>query len=185
MGENTDLKFELRDLLDKQAIHEIVLKIARGTDRFDRALLSMYIHPEAVIDLGGPSPLNGAAFIAALAPPADPRPGRMHVIANVLVELHSDRAFAESYLLSYQEVTRQTEHFTRVRCGRYLDRFHRETSGWKLTHRTLVDEAGRVDRLLEAVPHGKYLGTCAPGDMLYTMLAAAPFGNHEQAGTAP
>jgi hypothetical protein len=169
---NHNLEEELRELLDKQAIHEVVLRIARGTDRFDKDLLAECIAPDAMIDMGGTKIMSGAEFSAALTPPPGPRPGRMHFVANVLVTLDGDAAFAESYIISYQDVPRGDDRFTRVRAGRYLDKFCRCAPGWKLTHRTLVDEWARVDKVLETVPQGKHLGRPAPGDMLYTLLEA-------------
>jgi SnoaL-like domain len=166
------LEEELRKLLDKQAIHEVVLRIARGTDRFDTDLLAECIAPDAVIDMGGAKPMSGAEFAAALTPPPGTRPGRMHLVSNVLVSVDGARAFAETYIVSYQDVLRGGDRFTRIRAGRYLDQFHRSASGWKLTGRTLIDEWGRADKVLEALPQGKHRGQPAPADMLYALLEA-------------
>jgi hypothetical protein len=164
------LEAELRTLLDKQAIHDLVLTIARGTDRYDGRLLSECIARDAVIDLGGPEPMKGAAFASALKPPSDPRPGRMHLIANVLVDVDGNSAFAESYFVSYQDILREGERATRIRSGRYLDKFRRDGHGWKLAQRTIVDEWARQDKVIEPVPQGRHLGKPAPADLLYAVL---------------
>src|SRR4051794_10772552 len=85
-------------LLDKQAIYEVLLGIARGVDRFDPELLAACIHPDAALDMGSETPIAGAAFAAALKPPADPPVGRMHLIANPVIEVDGDQARAESYI---------------------------------------------------------------------------------------
>lgn len=170
--EQTSLQSELKKLLDKQAIHEVVMRIARGLDRYDGALLAACILPDAVLDMGGEKPMTGAAF-AALKAPAESRPGRMHVIANELIEVEGDLACGEIYLISYQDVLRDGERYTRTRSGRYIDRYARHDGVWKLSHRTLIDEWSRMDRLAEAVPPGKHEGRPAPDDLVCSLSSTA------------
>lgn len=157
----------LRRLEDIEAIRLLLGRIARGTDRFDTALLAESIHADAVLDMGGASPMSGAAFAAALKPPAVPRPGRMHIITNEQIEVDGDAASSETYILSCQDVLIDDVRKTRLRAGRYLDRFARREGVWKLSARTLIDEWSRIDEVVEAIAHGAHSGRPAPDDLSY------------------
>lgn len=164
-NEAASLAARLRVLEDKEAIRALLAGIARGTDRYDRNLLGKAIAAGAVLDMGGKIPVSGADFVAALAPPAEPRPGRMHLLANERIEVDGDLATSESYVVSCQDVLVEGVRKTRIRAGRYLDRFERRDGGWQLVARTLVDEWSRVDPVAEAVPPGAHIGRPAPDDL--------------------
>lgn len=159
----------LQSLEDVEAIRLLLRRIARGTDRFDGALLAESIHADAVLDMGGPRSMSGAEFAAALKPPAAARPGRMHFLGNEQIEVDGDRARSETYILSCQDLLADGIRKTRIRAGRYLDRFARREGVWKLSARTLVDEWGRVDAVIEAIAPGAHTGRPAPNDLSYTV----------------
>ena len=161
------LRQQLAALSDREAIRDVLTGIARGVDRFDRALLAACIHADARLDMGGDKPISGADFIAALKPPEHPPRGRMHVVTNSRIELGGDVAASETYILSCQEIDRDGAAHTRLRAGRYLDRFERRDRVWKLSERVLVDEWGRLDAICEAAPTGAHRGRPAPDDLSY------------------
>lgn len=156
----------LRVLEDKEAIRDILARIARGTDRYDGALLAASIHDDAELDMGG-KVMDGASFAAALKPPASPRPGRMHILGNERIEVSGDMATAESYLVSCQDVLADGVRRTRIRAGRYIDRFERRGGVWKLARRTMIDEWSRIDDVREAVAIAGESGRPAPDDFSY------------------
>lgn len=168
------LEVRLRRLEDREAIREVLTGIARGTDRFDQALLARYIAPDARLDMGGKAPLAGVDFVAALRRPDQPRPGRMHLVSNERIEVSGDTARSETYLVSCQDVVVEGIRKTRVRAGRYLDRFERRASGWQLVERMLIDEWGRVDEVVEMPAQGAHLGLPVPDDPSAEWLT--PFG---------
>jgi len=159
------LAARLARLEDIEAIRLVLRQIARGTDRYDGALLARAIHADALLDMGGAAPLRGNAFAAALKPPAAPRPGRMHIVTNERIDIEGDEAESESYVLSCQDVLVDGVRKTRLRAGRYLDRFARRDGVWKLAARTLIDEWGRVDEVVEAITPGAHQGRPAPDDL--------------------
>jgi hypothetical protein len=161
------LRQELRALRDREAVRDVVHAIARGVDRFDQTLLAASILPHAVFDRGGAEPMTGAAFVAGLKPPAEPRPGRMHVIGNVSVQVDGDTAKSEAYIVSCMDVLKDEVAHTRLRAGRYLDRFRRDGGGWRLSHRIMIDEWSRIDAVVESAPQGRHRGRPAPDDLSY------------------
>src|SRR3954466_11933000 len=141
--QDADVATRLARIEDRLAIVDLLAAIARGIDRYDRALLAASIWPDADIDMGLDTTMTGAAFAAALKPPAAPRPGRMHVLGNPRVEIEGDRACSEAHIISCMDVMIDGLRQTRVRAGRYLDRFERREGRWGLAARTMVDEWGR------------------------------------------
>lgn len=158
-------------LEDRAAIQDLVTAIARAIDRYDGSALAQLIHPEAVIDMGGPQALSGTVFATQIKRPAKPRPGRMHVVTNLLVRINGDFAASECHITSWQDLLENDERVTRVRAGRYLDRFARFDDTWRLTARTLVDEWSRIDRVQDVVPQGRNFGQPAPDDPSYGHFA--------------
>lgn len=165
--EATRLQSQLAVLLDKQAVYEVLLGIARGVDRYDPELLSACIHEDALLDMGGETAIAGGTFAAAMKPPAAPPIGRMHLVANPVISVSGDEASCESYIVSCQELSQGEGSETRLRAGRYLDRFERRDGIWKLIHRTMVDEWARTDAVKQAPIKGRHRGRPAPEDLAY------------------
>lgn len=163
-----EMSSRLRRLEDIETIRSLLVKIARGTDRYDCDLLASIVDEDAVLDMGSGRKIGGAAFVTALRPPAEPRPGRMHLVSNVRIDLEGDKARSESYIVSIQDVLVAGVRKTRIRAGRYLDRWERRGQGWKLFGRTLVDEWSRIDDVTEVVDAGAYCGRPAPDDLSYS-----------------
>jgi hypothetical protein len=167
---SAELLRRLRLLEDKEEIRSVLTAIARGTDRYDTTLLKEAIDPEAVLNMGGPKPITGEAFAAALMPPVEPRPGRMHILSNERIDVKGDYARSESHIISCQHVWIEGIRKTRIRAGRYLDFFERRGGRWRLTARTLVDEWSRIDRVDESVAPGPHVGYPAPDDLSYDQV---------------
>jgi len=163
-GDLAALEARLRALEDREAIRDVLTGIARGTDRYDQALLARYIAADARLDMGGKQAMTGADFVANLRAPAQPRPGRMHIVSNARIALDGDSARTETYLVSCQDVFVDGVRKTRMRAGRYLDRLERRPEGWQLVERTLIDEWGRIDEVTEAAPRGRHAGLPVPDD---------------------
>src|SRR5262249_41167661 len=116
----------LRELRDRQEIHELLMLYCRGVDRWDAELIDATYWPDATFD-SGTTRMSGPALgeqtvdlmrhIACTA--------TMHFMGNSLIELESDVAFVETYALLYMTIEQDGKEFTRVRGSRYLDRFER------------------------------------------------------------
>ena len=115
----------LRVLLDKQEIHEVLMRYCRGIDRCDAELLHSVYHPDATDDHGlfkG----KAADFIPWALKALVRDEGTSHYIANELIEVDGDVAHCESYFFGIHR--RQEKDGTTadlVFAGRYADRFER------------------------------------------------------------
>jgi len=159
---------ELASLLDRQAIHEVMMRYCRGVDRQDAELLRSTYWPDAWDDHGLFSGVRDD-FVAWVIPfLRDSFSTVIHNIGNELVELEGDIAFSESYFSGYYELTHNGLAHTRVSCGRYIDRFERREGEWRIARRTVVNDWGRLDPLdiptSRSTPGGSY-----PLDPVYTL----------------
>ena len=91
---------QLQDLLDKQAIYEVLARYTRGVDRHDREMILSCYHPDAFDDHGG---YQGTAeghidwSFEVLAP----FKLSSHRIGNLLIDIQGDTAYSECYVLPY------------------------------------------------------------------------------------
>jgi ketosteroid isomerase-like protein len=164
-----DLPRELADLLDREQIRSCILRYCRGVDRFDADLMLDCYHPGAIDDHGVELP---APEFVANAMRRDPSRSRVHHVGNILVELHGDVAFAETYWVAYQAWSEGGDTLVRSRCGRYADRFERRAGRWKIAHRRVVDDWSSVQAVDGVIPDASvHRGTTYPHDPSYLMIA--------------
>jgi hypothetical protein len=149
MTANTDPA--VRSLLDKQEIHEVLMRYCRAVDRLDEALLRSVYHPDATDDHGmfsGPA----SEFVTwVMKFQRENFVNSIHSISNELVEIDGDVAHSESYFTGFHHFRRDGQDFTRLSCGRYIDRFERRDGAWKIARRIVVNDWGRVDPLAEPI----------------------------------
>jgi len=129
------------DLLDKQAITEVLYRYCRGCDRADEAAIRSCFHPGALHRHGGFEGTSADFATLAMKIIHGTRVSK-HLLTNVLIELHREHAWSESHYLAYhRQVERpggtERDYFTG---GRFLDRFERQAGEWKIAQRLgLID----------------------------------------------
>lgn len=122
-------------LLAKQDIYELSCNYMRGLDRLDEALLVSVFFPDAWCDYGFTegSPAEFAHYaITALTSHAS----NQHMIGNVLIDVEGDEAFGEVYFHAYHKVMGESGFEDIIIAGRYLDRYEKRESIWKLAYRS-------------------------------------------------
>ncbi len=143
----------LRMLLDKQEIHEVLMRYCRGIDRCDEELLRGVYHPDATDDHGMFTG-KAADFIPWALKALGRDESTSHCIANELIEVQGDVAYCESYFLAVHRRREKDGTKADLRFeGRYADRFERRQGGWKIAHRQVIFDRSRVD------PVGKTFST--------------------------
>ncbi len=97
--QDPSLEQKLRELVDRQAIHDVILRYCRGVDRMDRELLLSAYHPDAIDDhglfVGGPEAF--ADYFLAFH--QSQQSATQHIITNHSCELDGDTAHCETYWL--------------------------------------------------------------------------------------
>jgi SnoaL-like domain len=134
---------KLQALIDRQEIHDCLLRFCRGMDRFDHELYMSAFHDDAEIAAG---PYVGdAAGCWDWAKPMH-EAGQVlthHLLLNHHVEIDGETAHSECY---YQFVARNHPweegggETVMLAGGRYIDRLERRDGQWKIALRTNIIE---------------------------------------------
>jgi hypothetical protein len=149
---------QVRKLLDRQAIHDCVVRYCRGVDRFDREMVLSAYHPDA-IDYHGEFEGTPEQFVEwAFGYHSQHQMRTQHTVLNHHVELDGDSAHAETYWI-FIGANVSGDPLT-MSGGRYVDRFERRDERWAIATRVCVHEwRTRLDptephALLEAYAKG-------------------------------
>ena len=137
---------EVRELLDKQAIHEALMRYCRGIDRCDEELIRSAYHPGAWDDHGE---FRGTVeeFVPWVIDALRSGGGMVtnHSICNEYVEVRGDVAYGEAYLVAYHRSGAPGQQVDMTLGARYVDRYERRNGQWKIARRTVVHDWTRVD----------------------------------------
>lgn len=174
----------IADLLAKQEITEVILKVARATDRGDVELYAACFHEDGE-DYHGLANGHVSNILSVLA--RSKLLLTQHAISNTLIELDGHRARAESCFSSFhQSRDDQGQLWDEAIRGRYLDRFERRDGGpWKIARRVVLWDWSRVEpagetwfdrmRMRPGTEDRYVFGRRDRQDMLYTDQLPAEF----------
>lgn len=146
-----ELGERLRELLDKEEIRQALYSYARGTDRCHRDLIEAAYHEDAWDDHGTFAGTRDAV-VDTIASNRGGAADSMHHVGNVLIELLGDAANVETYFMASQVLEVEGKTFTRMRAGRYLDRFEKRGGRWRIARRMVVDDWSRLDEVVSEAP---------------------------------
>lgn len=137
-----DTATRLQELLDKQAIYEVLCRYCRGVDRMDRALTDSCFWPGAIdIHVGKEKLYTGTAqeFFDSEWEGFKEFTASQHHLCNHLAQVRGDKAVAETYQFSLYWKRPGTEAARNVfNSNRYVDRFEKRGGEWRIVHRQLI-----------------------------------------------
>ncbi len=119
----------VQNLIDRQAIHDAMMRYSRGVDRGDADLIRSAHHPDAFFDHGS---FAGAPedFVEWLLPfHAEGQISTQHHLTSHSCELDGDTAHTETYFIFN---ARNRDETVWIAGGRYIDRFERRDGEWKI-----------------------------------------------------
>ena len=156
---NSALEQQLRDLLDREAIREVLHRMARGLDRVDNDLVLSCYWPEAIDDhthyVGPPE-----GFVAYADRMTLSFVSCQHGLMTHNCELDGDDAHCETYY-TFIAAAAEPPHF--MATGRYVDHFQKRGGEWRILKRfTVVD--GTYDLTPSAVT-ASMPSPWAPGEL--------------------
>jgi ketosteroid isomerase-like protein len=136
---------EVRWLLDRTEIRDVVTRYFVSADRRDfDALVDCFV-PGAVVDYADLLPVGSATPIAEVAAVIEEAMAGLygptqHFMGNHACALEGDEATVETYCLAVHEyLDPATDGGGRPTSAlRYLDRFVRTADGWRIAHRRAV-----------------------------------------------
>jgi hypothetical protein len=154
----------VEELLAKEEIHDVLKRLARGTDRLDAEMMASCYHPDGFDDhnaFRGSGTEFSAWVLEALAGFA----ATMHFIASPAIRIEGEVAQVDTYCVAHHvskpdEAQRQTDIILGLR---YVDRFERRAGRWLIAKRvcsfdwtyTVEVDAGRSFPFLEDFTVGR------------------------------
>jgi hypothetical protein len=129
---------EVQELLDRDAIREVIYRERRAADRANAKLRLSLFHDDAVVLQGM---FNGPAseYVSwAMSDKFPPFLITQHLVGNILVELDGSSARTEAYLLAVHLSEDADGEYVELMGIRYFDRFARRASVWKILERQVV-----------------------------------------------
>src|SRR2546430_16130928 len=122
---------ELQALLERDKVRTAIVRLARGEDRRDAALISASYWPDSTTDYGV---FVGSfeKYLAWVVPGSPAIPVTQHILGQSVIDLESDSARVETHVTSYHRVNMGTEERDTVIGRRYLDRFQKRGRHWPL-----------------------------------------------------
>lgn len=154
-----ELRQQIQGLLDRQAIHDCLLRYTRGVDRVDEALIRSAFHADALDFHGKSSAGSIDGFLAHWLPQQPSRESAQHYVTNTTVELDPDGVTAHVETYFFFVVKHLDGTLLRLSGGRYADRFEKRDGDWRIALRIVLSEwKGDADGSSMALLAGHALG---------------------------
>ena len=160
----------LENLLAKDEIRDVLMRYGRGVDRGDADLLKSCYHVGAIEEHGSAYVGPADAYIDAAVPRIHKMGTMAHYICNIHISLEGERAYVESYVLTFARFMKDTQSFDTLTGGRLCDRFERRDGQWKIMHRKIAFDWNHDMPSQE----GWCLGMLSPSDPKMVMGKRAP-----------
>jgi hypothetical protein len=146
----------VRDLLDRAAIREVLVRYCRAADRCDEELLRSCYHRDALDRHGrfAGSADDFAAWVTEVQRASSIT--TQHAVSNVVIELAGAMAWVESAFMATHVRPPGDgfgEPFIDTFWGRYLDRFERRDGRWAITSREVVHDWSERRACGPLMPH--------------------------------
>ena len=126
-----------QQLADLEAIRDAARRYCRGVDRLDQALMKSAYWPEATDD-HGTFKGNAMAFVEMCMTAHLKWRSTSHNIMNHTIELDGNQARGEIYNVTY--LFQRDADVLDTWHGRYLDRYEKRGSEWRILERVCVHE---------------------------------------------
>jgi SnoaL-like domain len=124
-------------LIAQAEIRDCIMRVARGEDRRDEALLRGAYWSDATIDFGVMA--GGFADYLTWCVPGSPAiPVTQHMLGQTMISLDGDTAKAETYVQSYHRIVAEGGERDTAMGGRYLDRLEKRGDEWRIASRTML-----------------------------------------------
>jgi hypothetical protein len=144
-----DLERAVRELQDRQQIHDCLMRYSRGVDRLDRELLLSVYHEDAIDDHGVfvGTPAEFADW--AIAMHTRTHLSHQHCVLNYTCELDGDVAHTETYYI-FVGMNREGPPLA-MSGGRYIDRFEKRDGRWAIAARVCVRDWAPLEEIPETL----------------------------------
>ncbi|MDR3419308.1 MAG: nuclear transport factor 2 family protein [Nevskia sp.] len=170
------LETQLRELLDKQALYELICAYCNAADRHDHEKMRALYHEDAIDEHGHYSRGLARDFIDKLPQIQAPMEILHHNVTTVNLKLDGDKAEGEVYLIAFHKVRDGDSSYDMLIGGRYFDKYEKRAGVWKFMHRSIVADWAYPQhpsavRLDHPMLQGAYIGKPGTQDPSYQFFS--------------
>jgi len=175
----------IQRVIDRQEITDVLMRYIRGVDRIDIETLAKCYWEDALEDHG--IYVGSISEFLEFIPKWERDQDTTHVMGTIIIDFDSPTvARTETYIRSFYNMPNGAHEMPRSDLpeggrqelevgGRYLDRFEKRGSEWRIAHRTLVIDWNRLTPASSCwdtpmYRKVKHRGLKHPIDPLYTLL---------------
>jgi ketosteroid isomerase-like protein len=172
---------QLDELLDKQAITELIMAYANAADRHDHAKMRALYHEDAIDEHGHFAKGPAMDFIDKLPEIQKGMDILHHNVTTVNLKLDGHYAEGEVYIIAFHKVKDGGKGYDVLIGGRYFDKYEKRNGVWKFSHRSIVADwaypaaPSKVD-LDHPFLAGAYIGQPGPDDPSYGFFSLFKWG---------
>ena len=132
----------VQELLDKQAIVEVIYRYARSMDRLDRELGYGVFWPDATADYHEQMYQGtGHGFVDMVMDAHLNYVAHSHQFTNILISVDGDTAQSETYGdVTLRRIDDDGTPIDSRNLGRYVDRWERRDGEWRIIHRQYLHD---------------------------------------------
>ncbi len=179
----------LQQLLDKQAINELINTYCMASDRHDHEKLRDLYHDDAIDDHGGFFKGLASEFIDQLPAIQAPMKILHHNLTTINIILDSTHetctyAEGEIYVLAYHQAETEEGLIDLLIGGRYLDKYEKRNGEWKFIYKAVLADWAKIDnpsqtQLDHPLLTGSYIGQPGHSDPAYSIFKLIEFGRNK------
>lgn len=164
---------ELQELIDKQAIRDLLAAYFTAADRHDNVKMAALYHDDATDDHG--SFFKGLAkdFIATLPKIQEGMAILHHNMTTANIRIEGSYAEGEIYVLAFHQVKKEDGgKLDLLIGGRYFDKYEKRDGVWKFLHKAVVADWATLHdpsivNLDNPIIEGSYIGKPGETDPSY------------------
>jgi hypothetical protein len=170
VSESKELDAEVRLLLDREAIRDVIARGVRGVDRLDADLLTSAFHPDGIDEHHG-HPLSGDTIGPELTriQRENMAMTSLHITTQT-IRVSGDRAGVESYYLGLHRPLGMGGDKRLLSAGRMLDQLERRDGDWRIVRRQVLPDLARPLSMEDEFDLGPWLGRRDREDPSYEVL---------------
>jgi hypothetical protein len=165
-------------LLDRQEIHDALMRYCCGIDRGDLDLILSAFHDDALDNHTGVEERAVDRFTQTVKRATGMGMLTSHNLGNIYIRVKGEVAFSQSYFTAWHRLEIDAKPYDWVISGRYVDRFERRNAERLIAHRTVVYDFERFDEVAPKPDHPTasffdtvVRGMRGRGDFTYELLS--------------
>ena len=176
-----DINTKIQEIIDKDAIRDLVATYCRAADRHDNELMRSLYHEDAYDDHGSFFKGKAMEFIDMLPEIQKPMSILHHNVTTHNIKLNGAYAEGETYIIAFHQVQSDSGDYDVLIGGRYFDQYQKRDGIWKFLSRAVdadlvyVSDPSKVN-LDHPMIKGAHIGVPGNKDPLFKILKSAVWG---------